>query len=145
MDKLLNVMESIGSIVAAEFSERGGVVRDGERHLAPADVGSLNGALTPMLWMAGEFFDDFGLDFPKVSYRPEVDSMTGFVADSLLVSGSVSPAVFMFSDFLKNELLCPAMQDLNLSDLLANFRAWALEHAGDVPVPPSPAVVLGSD
>ena len=127
-DKLLSVMERVAGRALIEFQSRGGVVTNGPVSMAAEDFSSFRGALSPILWMSTAFFRDWGLSFPKVIFREEVESMTGFVVDHLEVTGSESPALFSFSDFVRNELLGEHSKTLDLSTLLTNFRAWGLEN-----------------
>lgn len=140
MENVLHrVLERLAKEVASDFCSRGGSITDGERDIPVEDVGSFNGALTPILWMAVEFFEDIQLQFPGVVYKAEVDSMTGFVLDRLTIEGSVSPVVFLFSDFLRNELFGGYTNKVDLSTLLTNFRSWGLEHLAPDASPTVPA------
>lgn len=129
MDKLLLAMERVAEDVFADFMRRGGIVHDAGRNLSLMETASLSGALTPILWMQSEFASEYGLPFPGLVFKASGEALCGVVIETLDVSRSASPAVFMLSDFLRNEVIGEIV-DLDLSLLFENFREWA---AGNVP------------
>jgi len=133
MDKLLKIMESVASGVIGEFAARGGVLRDGDRPVAPDVASAVRGGLSPLLWMLSEFMADYDLDFPEIVYRTDPDSLTGFVADRVVSDGSSSPPIFALSDFLKNELFPASVHEFDMSSLLIGFREWGFDHVDNAP------------
>lgn len=125
MDKLMQAMELVAAQAMADFCRRGGVIRDGERQLSVEEAATFRGALTPIVWMLGEFAEDYGLDFPALTFRSDQDAMTGAVLVEMGVSRSASPTVFTLADFIRNELTPELVLDLDLSILIANFKDWA--------------------
>lgn len=128
MQNLLAAMESVGEQVFRDYAARGGIVRDDEVALGVEKVGSFNGGLTPLLWMARQFTLDYQLDFPDVAYFRDPAALTGVRAVCLTVEHSGASAVFSFADFLRNEIVPAHVQDLDLSLLLRSFKEWSLEN-----------------
>lgn len=128
MDKLLKAAVSVAEQVFKEFVNRGGVIRDGDRRLSAVQAASAQGALPPILWMLHEFIVEYEIDFPQPRYAVDPDALLGVSVVALEVSKSASPSVFMLADFLRNELVPQATNDVDLSVLFANFKGWAGEN-----------------
>lgn len=128
MDKLMQAMELVAAQAMADFCRRGGVIRDGDRQITVEEAASFRGALTPIVWMLGEFAGDYGLDFPGLTFAGDKEAMVGVVVVELGVSRSASPTVFTLADFIRNELTPESILDLDLSILFANFKDWAAQN-----------------
>ena len=128
MDKILKAAASVAEQVFTEYAQRGGVIRDGDRVLSVSETASVKGVLVALLWMLREFIDDYEIDFPVPVYVADPDTLLGVSVESLDVSRSASPSIFMLSDFLRNEIVPQDVSNLDLSLLLANFREWAVQN-----------------
>ena len=140
MEKLLNAASEVAAQVFGEYLERGGVLRDGARTLSVDEAASAKGALTPILWMLQEFITEYEIEFPKMVYSVDPDSMVGASITGMEVSRSASPLLFMLSDFLRREIVPESVDDFDMSLLFSNFREWAAQQQdlGSAPMPVSP-------
>lgn len=139
MDKLLKAASSVAEQVFKDYAKRGGVIRDGARKLTVTEAAGQDGALAPILWMLREFIVEYDIEFPAPRYEANPQALTGVSLAGLEVSSSSSPSIFMLADFLRNELVPSATNDVDLSLLFGNFREWAADNVpGFSPAPQQP-------
>ncbi|MCA8197352.1 hypothetical protein [Burkholderia vietnamiensis] len=127
MDRLMHFTGEIARAVSADFVGHGGrILGENGRELTPDDMASSAGVLGLLLWWAGDYARGHSLEFPFVTYEPSDDSLTGYRPREILLremSGSMT--LYMFSDFLRKELLVPERAlEVDLSAAIVSFRSW---------------------
>lgn len=138
MERLLQTVSEIARVVAAEFVDRGGRITGAGEDLTPDDFADVKGALGPVFWMAGEFFRDFQAPFPFATYESAANALPGYrVCEIPLREHNGALTLYMFSDFLRKELLVEQRAEIDLSSLFESFREWCDHNVGSSERAPS--------
>ncbi|MCA8050909.1 hypothetical protein [Burkholderia arboris] len=129
MNTFIDGLSRIARKVAHDYEARGGkLLRDGEG-LDADELAAPDGGLGALLWMTGEFVSDFGVDFATISFERTERASTGYRLVSVATTkpGWNEVVALAFSDFLRNEVMGPHVESVDLGLLFENFSEWVRE------------------
>jgi hypothetical protein len=126
MNKLTNAISAVVRQVFTDFSERGGIVENGEEMLTPDQIASEQGLLPLLIYLAKTYVaDDLDLTFASVmDFVADPASYTGYRLARLETEGSASPTLLSMSTYLREVVVPEAVVGLDVSDSIAEFRAY---------------------
>ena len=141
-EKSMEAISKIACAVFGAYTADGGLVRNGDERLGAELVASPTGCLPALVWLFTEFAHDMGLKpefgIPlNVEYEQDAAAYMGVALEGFSVEEGVSESMtlLVLTDFFRKEMVPESVVDLDLSDLIANFKIWYRENVFDVDGP----------
>lgn len=130
----MNVIQKVSLAVFAAYVADGGIIRDYDDHIAPEVVASRSGCLPALMWLFVEKFAremnlpaEYGIP-QKVIYSFNDDTYTGVYLEEFSVDVPEAMTVMAVTDFFRKEVVQANLVDLDLGDLIVNFREWCRDN-----------------